>query len=197
MTNGAKNTSGTVLSDGEDEEDGSENIEADDDTMTVKDVTKVPGAISRAQTAGGQCKNREAIGCPSPLLPILLQGYFIKNKPKQDQILVDNLKTLEQIPLPLIAMTTTLIGHALQESLGPNIVPIQTYDYNDLNEYAIAEQDECKNPLSTTDPKPEVAQDDASNTNTVNGSTVSAPDLDLEDNEDEQGVPGNESDINV
>ncbi|KIK58675.1 hypothetical protein GYMLUDRAFT_246059 [Collybiopsis luxurians FD-317 M1] len=89
------------------------------------------------------------------------------------------------------------LSFTFSRSLGPKIVSIQTYDYDDLNEYTIAEQDECKNPLSTTDPKPEVAQGDASNTNTANGSANSAPDLDLEDNEDEQGVPGNESVINL
>ena len=68
----------------------------------------------------------------SPLLGRLLGGYFIKGKPKQDQLLIAHLHRIQRIPVPLIAMATVLvslyliifsslfayviqIGHALQE----------------------------------------------------------------------------------
>ncbi|KIK51242.1 hypothetical protein GYMLUDRAFT_252223 [Collybiopsis luxurians FD-317 M1] len=58
----------------------------------------------------------------SPLLGLLLRGYFIEGGPKQDEILIESLKREKCIPLPLIAMTATLIGHSiLQYSSGYKI----------------------------------------------------------------------------
>lgn len=71
----------------------------------------------------------------SPLLGLLLRGYFIEGKPRQDRLLISFLKRKRQLPLTLIAMVTSLvsvilsvlcwgvsialnfykIGHALQE----------------------------------------------------------------------------------
>jgi len=46
----------------------------------------------------------------SPLLGILLRGYFIEGNPKQDKLLVAYLKREGRIPLPLIAMITVLVS---------------------------------------------------------------------------------------
>ncbi|KAF5380310.1 hypothetical protein D9757_007981 [Collybiopsis confluens] len=110
-----------------------------------------------------------------------------QGKPKQDQLLVARLRRERSIPVPLIALVTVQIGHALQEyasgykvetafsasndashfraimttlttigkqapeylkflqtnlysqmiTVGPEIVPPQTYDYENLNEIAL------------------------------------------------------------
>jgi hypothetical protein len=52
----------------------------------------------------------------SPLLAQLLRGYFIEGKPRQDQLLVSHLKREKRIPLPLIAMVTTLVSHVSPRS---------------------------------------------------------------------------------
>jgi hypothetical protein len=44
-----------------------------------------------------------------PLLGMLLRGYFIDGKPKQDQLIVSRLRKEERIPLPLIAMGVVLV----------------------------------------------------------------------------------------
>ncbi|KIK49781.1 hypothetical protein GYMLUDRAFT_253574 [Collybiopsis luxurians FD-317 M1] len=51
----------------------------------------------------------------SPLLGLLLRGYLVQGKPKQDRLLLSKLQRDERIPLPFIAMCTVLIGHSLQE----------------------------------------------------------------------------------
>ncbi|KIK61444.1 hypothetical protein GYMLUDRAFT_243620 [Collybiopsis luxurians FD-317 M1] len=51
----------------------------------------------------------------NPLMGLLLQGYFIDGNPQQDKLLVSHLKSIKKIPVPLIAMTATLIHHSLQE----------------------------------------------------------------------------------
>jgi hypothetical protein len=44
------------------------------------------------------------------LLAMLLQGYLIEGKPKQDKLLIAHLKQVKRIPLPLIAMGTVLVS---------------------------------------------------------------------------------------
>ncbi|KAF5337532.1 hypothetical protein D9757_015446 [Collybiopsis confluens] len=118
---------------------------------------------------------------------MILRGYLIEGKPKQDQLLVARLRRERSIPVPLIALVTVQIGHALQEyasgykvetafsasndashfhaimttlttigkqapeylkflqtnlysqmiTVGPEIVPPQTYDYENLNDFAL------------------------------------------------------------
>ncbi|KIK60607.1 hypothetical protein GYMLUDRAFT_244179 [Collybiopsis luxurians FD-317 M1] len=123
----------------------------------------------------------------SPLLGVMLRGYLVDGRPKQDRLLITKLQREERIPIPFIAMLTVLIQHALQEfssgykienalsntnlrshyraimstlttlqekapayvnllqtdlykemiTLGPEIVPPQTYDYESLNSLAL------------------------------------------------------------
>ncbi|KAF5364853.1 hypothetical protein D9757_012749 [Collybiopsis confluens] len=60
---------------------------------------------------------RSTNGLPfqTTLIGGILRGYFIDGKPSQDEILVERLKSHQEIPLPLIAMIVTLIGNAIQE----------------------------------------------------------------------------------
>ncbi|KAF5345722.1 hypothetical protein D9757_014963 [Collybiopsis confluens] len=51
----------------------------------------------------------------SPLISQILRGYFIEANPKQDQITIDHLREQRKIPIPLIAMISSMIGHALSE----------------------------------------------------------------------------------
>ena len=53
----------------------------------------------------------------SPLLEMILRGYLIEGKPKQDKLLVAHLKQERCIPLPLIAMVTVLVGSVFLSSL--------------------------------------------------------------------------------
>ncbi|KAF5388791.1 hypothetical protein D9757_005570 [Collybiopsis confluens] len=51
----------------------------------------------------------------SPLISQILRGYFIEANPEQDQITIDHLREQRKIPIPLIAMISSMIGHALSE----------------------------------------------------------------------------------
>lgn len=80
-----------------------------------------------------QSKSSNNLPFRTPLLGLLLRGYLIDGKPKQDKLLVARLQREQKIPLPLIAMGTVLvklsdlcrvdfflthpfqIGHSLQE----------------------------------------------------------------------------------
>ncbi|KAF5343200.1 hypothetical protein D9757_015000 [Collybiopsis confluens] len=62
-------------------------------------------------------QERTTDGLPfhSSLIGSILRGYFFEGTPQQDQVLVAYLKKERMVPLPLIAMITTLIGNAIQE----------------------------------------------------------------------------------
>ncbi|KAJ3719152.1 hypothetical protein DFJ43DRAFT_1159301 [Lentinula guzmanii] len=62
-------------------------------------------------------EKRTTNGLPfqSPLLGVMLRGYLMDGKPKQDWLLIAKLQREERIPIPFIAMLTILIQHALQE----------------------------------------------------------------------------------
>ncbi|KIK64512.1 hypothetical protein GYMLUDRAFT_241061 [Collybiopsis luxurians FD-317 M1] len=107
--------------------------------IRVSQFFNVPGMLSSDEiisTVNWLCKDckyhegeidviaRTTNGHPfsSPLLVLMLQGYLVKEKPKQDELLVDCLKQMKQIPLHLIAMVTVLIGHSLQEYTSGHII---------------------------------------------------------------------------
>ncbi|KAJ3991014.1 hypothetical protein F5050DRAFT_1813094 [Lentinula boryana] len=62
-------------------------------------------------------EKRTTNGLPfqSPLLGVMLRGYLMDGKPKQDRLLIAKLQREERIPISFIAMLTILIQHALQE----------------------------------------------------------------------------------